>query len=468
LPTGHELLVNGTFFQRTINLDKNFLAANSDLFPEWQAADYLSYNFPYRVQPKVDRVLIVGAGTGNDVAAALRNGASHVDAVEIDPVIAAIGERFHPERPYTDPRVNLIVDDARSFLRKTRNKYDLIVFATLDSHTLNSSLSNIRIDDYVYTVQSFKEARDLLTDEGAISLVFAIEHDFIGERLFGMLREAFGRPPIVFRNAELESAGGAGGGPMFLIDRDGRIEERIAGDSRAAQIISSRRMQLDGQVPLGTDDWPYLYLESRRIPQLYLIVMGIVVLFTAIMVKPRIGGVRQISPHFFLLGAGFLLIEVQSISKIALILGTTWHVNAIVITGVLTMILLGNLTAAKLRFRSLTGIYLALAASIVLNYLFPFESLLPFPAWMKAIIAGAIMSLPIFFASLVFILTFAGTERSGAALGSNLFGAILGGMFESASFWLGINALGMIALAFYAGSLLYLGRKGVSTRIRGS
>ena len=66
-----------------------------------------------------DDVLIIGAGSGNDVAAALATGAGHVDAVEIDPVINELGRRHHPNRPYSDPRVSIHLDDGRSFVRKT-------------------------------------------------------------------------------------------------------------------------------------------------------------------------------------------------------------------------------------------------------------------------------------------------------------------------------------------------------------
>ena len=71
---------------------------------------------------------VVGSGTGNDVAAALRSGARHVDAIEIDPAILMLGQTAHPEHPYQDPRVHAIVNDARSFLRTTDQTYDMIVY----------------------------------------------------------------------------------------------------------------------------------------------------------------------------------------------------------------------------------------------------------------------------------------------------------------------------------------------------
>ena len=59
------------------------------------------YQWPYQVFGNTfDDVLILGAGTGTDVAAALRHGAKHVDAVEIDPVILNLGRARHPDHPY--------------------------------------------------------------------------------------------------------------------------------------------------------------------------------------------------------------------------------------------------------------------------------------------------------------------------------------------------------------------------------
>ena len=83
------------------------MAAKSDLHPQ------VYHWFPERT---FDRVLIIGAGTGTDVALALAQGAKHVDAVEIDPVLAQVGRDFHPEGVYKDPRVTVHVNDGRAFL----------------------------------------------------------------------------------------------------------------------------------------------------------------------------------------------------------------------------------------------------------------------------------------------------------------------------------------------------------------
>ncbi len=152
-----------------------------------------TYEIPYQLS-KPSNVLIVGAGTGNDVASALRHGVSHVDAVEIDPLIRQLGKKYHPERPYDSSKVSVHIDDARAFLSKTQAKYDLIVFSSLDSHTVFSSFSSLRLDNYVYTSQSFELARRLLSPNGTMVLIFT-GRDFVNERLASTLMRAFGTPP---------------------------------------------------------------------------------------------------------------------------------------------------------------------------------------------------------------------------------------------------------------------------------
>src|SRR5262245_47295381 len=122
------------------------------------------YTLPYDMnqgaggRPYKD-VLVIGAGSGNDVQAALARGAAHVDAVEIDPVIYESGEAEHPERPYQDPRVSIHLDDGRSFVRKTQRQYDLVVYALVDSVVLHSGYSSLRLESFLFTEQAFRDIR---------------------------------------------------------------------------------------------------------------------------------------------------------------------------------------------------------------------------------------------------------------------------------------------------------------------
>ncbi|MCA1686520.1 MAG: hypothetical protein LC745_11215 [Planctomycetia bacterium] len=118
-----------------------------------------AYELPYLLNrdaggpPRKD-ILVIGAGSGNDVRAALKHGASHVDAVEIDPVLNELGRAHHPDRPYDDPGVTVHLDDGRGFVRKTRAKYDQVVYALLDSLVLHSGYSSLRLESFLFTEQA--------------------------------------------------------------------------------------------------------------------------------------------------------------------------------------------------------------------------------------------------------------------------------------------------------------------------
>ena len=94
--------VNHDFHQTVLDLSPEFTARFPDA--ESSRSALPNYDLPYLLVPQSGRVLVVGAGTGNDVAAALRHGAAHVDAVEIAPLILGLGRKFHLKCPsITEP-----------------------------------------------------------------------------------------------------------------------------------------------------------------------------------------------------------------------------------------------------------------------------------------------------------------------------------------------------------------------------
>src|SRR5262249_48592351 len=151
--------------QQILDLSPQFVQSHAWLF-EGAPVEWNAYNIPYHFYQQPGSVLVLGSGMGNDVAAALRNGASNVTAVEIDPLIIKLGKEFHYEKPYDSPKVRKVNDDARSYVENTTDRFDMIVFSLLDSHTTTSNYTNIRIDNYVYTVEALKAAKRLLKDDG--------------------------------------------------------------------------------------------------------------------------------------------------------------------------------------------------------------------------------------------------------------------------------------------------------------
>jgi len=379
---------------------------------------------------------------GNDVAAALRNGADHIDAVEIDPAILALGQALHPEHPYADPRVTSIDDDARSFFKKSADRYDLIVFGLLDSHTLLSGLSNVRLDSFVYTLESFEHVRDHLSGQGVVVVTFSTSDSapWIEERLGDMLVAVFGADTVFFRRSSVGTTFAAGQ----------VLPERLS----EAHLSAWQPGSAAADVPLATDDWPYLYLRTRTIPAAYwqaLLVVGIACL--ALIARSFREALRP-DWHFWLLGAAFLLVEFKSVTELALLFGTTWLVNALAISGVLLMALAANLIVLRRPRLRLPPIYALLFASLALTYLLPLDALVGLPPLPRAVVSMVILSSPLFFAGLIFGESLRRAGETSRPLASNLSGSVAGGVLEYGSLWWGIKSLYLIAAVVYFGALL--------------
>src|SRR5438445_9614395 len=113
-------------------------------------------------------------------------------------MILKLGKQLHFEHPYANPRVTIVNDDARRYMQNAHDRFHLITFSLLDSHTTSSHFSNIRIDNYVYTREALNAARKLLTPDGVMVVKFQVDKPFIAGRLKDTLTEVFGAPPVQF------------------------------------------------------------------------------------------------------------------------------------------------------------------------------------------------------------------------------------------------------------------------------
>jgi hypothetical protein len=139
----------------------------------------------------------------------------------------------------------------------------------------------------------------------------------------------------------------------------------------------------------------------------------------------------------------------------ALVFGSTWMVNSLVFAAILVMILLANLFVIATRPRALWPHYLGLAGSLGLNAVLPMSSFLHLAGPLPPLAACGVVFVPIFFAGVIFAVTFRDGSRPDTALGSNVAGVILGGLAENLSLMIGFNHLLLVALGFYALSSLF-------------
>ena len=444
-PPAYRVEVNGSLHQFMLNLDS--VAAQGNAYERVARAGYL---LPYNLLPTIDTALVVGAGTGNDLALLLQRGARYVDAVEIDPVIASLGKALHVQRPYSDPRVHLHVNDARAFLRTATHKYDVIIFGTLDSQTLLSGMSSVRLDNYVYTVESFASARARLAEGGTMIVYHMSAQPYIAAKIYQMLGQTFGRPPGVYY------------GRMNLFNF-------IFVEGGAARLVPPAdptvMQQLRTSYQLSHDDWPYLYLRERTLPRHYVGALLALLITAAGFIV--IGGgdavARGVDGAMFFMGAGFLLVETKSITEMSLLFGSTWTVNLLVFSSILLMVLAANVWVIRHPALPTTPLFGGLIASLALAYLVPAGRLLAFGVIGQWILGGLMVALPVFFAALIFSTLLARRADGTRAFAYNLLGAIVGGVLEYSSMVVGIKGLYVLAAALYVGALLLTRRSEVRT-----
>jgi spermidine synthase len=430
-----------------------------------------------------ENVLIIGAGSGNDVSAALANGAKHVDAVEIDPAIYGLGRAEHVDHPYQDPRVSIHIDDGRSFVRKTDQKYDLVIYALVDSLVLHSGYSSLRLESFLFTQDAFYDIAARLRPGGVFAVYNFFRQGWIVGRVEKMSEAAFGTKPLVISFPYVPSItpadqefgrltmilSGANAPALAAINR--QFEEHQSfwvkynltasgfgpqpptADGSAVSDwskVAPSAVDTTGINELPSDNWPFLYLRGRTIPGINLRSMALIAGLSLALIY-IFSPVRRVRPNWqmFFLGAGFMLLETKSVVHMALLCGSTWLVNSVVFFAILVMILASNLYVLGLKPKSLWPYYVLLVASLVVNIVVPMSRFLALPGWQKVGVSCAVVFVPIFFAGIVFGTLFRDSVQPDIDFGSNIAGAIMGGLSESLSLVIGFNYLLVIAVVFY-------------------
>ena len=401
--------------------------------------DAPAYSLPYLLNRDAggrpfDDVLIVGAGSGNDVSAALWHGAKTVDAVEIDPSIYRLGRIDHPNHPYADPRVSIHLDDGRSFVKKSRRSYDLATYALVDSLVLHSGYSSLRLESFLFTEEAFRDIKAKLKPGGAFVMYNAYRQGWVVGRLALLAEKVFGTKPIVLSLPHVEEItsddqlgsrvtcliAGMPGSPFLervresfaakgsfwlasvpevgaRINAYGQEGPRVAGFGGTWARIRPVRLDTSAVGPLPTDQWPFLYLREPVIPGLNLRFMAMVATISlAILLAFAPVRTARPSARMFFLGAGFMLLETKGVVHMALLFGSTWVVNSVVFAAILVMILVANLYVAISRPRDVWLHYVLLGAALAVNILLPMSTFLQLSGAARVIASCLVVFAPCF------------------------------------------------------------------------
>jgi SAM-dependent methyltransferase len=386
----------------------------------------------------LSEVLVIGAGNGNDVAIALSRGAGHVDAVEIDPVLADLGRARHPDRPYQDPRVAAFVQDGRAFLERTGKRYDLVLFALPDSLVLVAGQGSLRLESYLFTREAFESVKEHLKPHGVFSMYNFYRPD-VFLRYARTMTEVFGSRPCF-------DAGDLGAGTR----RQAVLTIGLTDD--AIRCTTYWRPPVETPPEPATDDRPFPYASGWGLSGFHVVSL-LVVLVGAALAVLRFGRTTLTEGRAYLdlfcMGAAFLLLETKSVVQFALLFGTTWLVNSLVFVGILVAVYLAIEVADRVTFRRPGSLYVALLASLAVGWLVTPHALLGLPLVPRFVAATAVTFAPILIGNLIFAERFRAVASSGAAFGFNLLGAVVGGTIEYLAVVIGYRNLLVVVAVFY-------------------
>jgi hypothetical protein len=407
------------------------------------------YGTPYKRHAggSLKNVLIIGAGTGTDVAIALAHGARHVDAVEIDRRLYRLGKELQPNRAYQSPRVTVYINDGRAYLEQTKRKYELILFALPDSLTLVSGQSSLRLESYLFTLQAIQSARAHLTSDGTFAMYNFYRTQWLVDRLAGTLTQVFGKRPCLDEGR---------GHAHFAALADGNV--------RCARTWNPRGRVVPAP---ATDNYPFLYLRTRSIPGFYLLTLGLILGVAVVGVRSAGAPFKQMRPYLdlFFMGAAFLLLETKNVVQFALLFGTTWLVNALVFGGILLVVLAAIEVSRRVRLPPAV-LYPAVFATLAVAWAVQPDALLSLSFVPRLATALALAFAPIFCANLLFAQRFKETASLTIAFGANLLGAMVGGVLEYSSLIFGYRALLILIAGLYAAAFLFDSSPRIKRRVR--
>ncbi|UGT91541.1 hypothetical protein [Mycobacterium ostraviense] len=431
---GHRSWDGATLVTISVNGIPHQVMAPADWILTQSAPAYQQYRVPYERTNtlRLDNVLVVGAGSGSDVAIALSKGAKHVDAVDIDPRLVQIGVGRNPDQAYADPRVTVHINDGRAFLQSTDATYDLILFALPDSLALVNGASQIRLESFLFTDRALRTAYEHLKPSGVFAMYNAYRQPWLIDRLAETAAATFGHRPCVDRTATQRA--------VITVAVDPANQKCAAPYAPPNEVVSP-----------ATDDRPFPYYKGGAIPTMYLWALAGIMLTTLLAVRLLGGSFRSMRSYvdLFFMGAAFLLLETKNIATFALLFGTTWLVNALVFGGVLVIVLAAVETTRKFRTPPLPVVWGTIVASLAMAYVVDPAWLLSWPFWPRLLVACVVGFLPIYLANIAFAKRFAATEQAQSAFAINLLGSILGGCLEYGALVTGYRNLLIVVGVLY-------------------
>ncbi len=142
-----------------------------------RAAEELVH-FPMLVHPEPKHVLLIGGGVAGALREVLKHDVEHVTYVELDPGVIKLAEKYIPDpdrQALRDPRVTIELVDGRTFVKRTSERFDVLIVALPDPFT--AQLNRF------YTLEFFRECARIMSNDGVISIGIKSSDTYLGPQL---------------------------------------------------------------------------------------------------------------------------------------------------------------------------------------------------------------------------------------------------------------------------------------------
>ncbi|WP_245589916.1 spermine/spermidine synthase domain-containing protein [Caldanaerobius polysaccharolyticus] len=317
--------------------------------------EYLPFSFGHN-----DKALIIGPGGGRDILYALAGNSKNITGVEINTSSIDAVEYFKEFNGdiYNRPGVRIYGEDGRNFIRKSKEKYD-VIYLSLVMTNASQNIGYVLSENYLYTIEAIQDYMDHLTENGKIAFLAHDEEDL--SKLAATVIRALNNKGIpiedtpeymaIFRQKMAQDEPGDEHihYPMlivknkpFTVSESNKLKNAAAkGQNSILYIpyvvekgplyhISKGHLSLTGfetgfpfNAAPATDDKPYFYNFNKGTTLVLMVILFTVLLGSVVLFKPIVSRNSILKPalYFSGLGIGYMLIETPLIQKFILYLG---------------------------------------------------------------------------------------------------------------------------------------------------
>lgn len=390
----------------------NIVTWNGDVKSRQELLSWMQYvPFTMKDNPKV---LIIGSGGGRDVVAALASGSKDVTAVEINPIIFETVKSYGVKAGnlYTHQYVDAHVDEGRSFVSRSQEKYDIIYIPFVDTWASVSSGGLGVSENFLYTVEGFQEYYDHLTEDGKIIAVrwlidsprFVSTFSELVERN-GQQKSDLEKHLLIVSSDSVEQDPSV---TMVIFSKAPFTDSEVKFLSDSFETYGYKPILIPNKVALEpysdfikgklsneefyslfptkahfvTDDSPFFLSFEKPIPKilevLIYISLGIVAAFLigpyALLRRNKATKSElktgTIALYFAALGMGFILIELALLQKLILLLGNPTMTFAILLFTILVASGIGSYASTRIIKNSTKNLAFIIAGVVALGFLY--------------------------------------------------------------------------------------------------